>query len=89
VPFHIIDQLHVVRFVVIDDALSFSFESTSQLFQIPILLVMIIAATRMHRTLVDFASAGFTEVYDILHFPIYSHAQCGLYIVLGHLRIAH
>src|SRR5258708_4495726 len=39
---------------------------------------MIIAATRMHHSLVDFASAGSSEVYDILHFPSYSHAQRGL-----------
>jgi hypothetical protein len=32
------------------------------LFQIPILLVMVIAATRMHRTLVDFASSGSADV---------------------------
>jgi hypothetical protein len=79
VPFQLIDQLHSVRFVVIGDgSLGFSFVSTSQLFEVPSLVVMTIAATRMHRSLVDFAS-GSTEVYDILHFLSYFHAQCGRY----------
>ena len=33
----------------------------------PSLIVMTIAATRMHRSLIDFA-CGFAEVYDILYF---------------------
>lgn len=45
---------------------------------------MVIAATRMHRTLVDFASSGSADVYDILHFLSYSHAQCNLYCFRSH-----
>ncbi len=43
----------------------------------PSLIVMIIAATRMHRSLVDFAS-GSTEMYDTLHFLSFFLAQHGL-----------
>jgi hypothetical protein len=44
---------------------------------------MTIAATRMHRSLVDFA-CGSAEVYDILHFLSYFHAQCDLYCFRMH-----
>jgi hypothetical protein len=46
-------------------------------FEDPSLIVMIIAATRMHRSLVDFAS-GSTEMYDTLHFFSFFLAQHGL-----------
>jgi hypothetical protein len=49
---------------------------------------MTIAATRMHRSLVDFAS-GSTEVYDILHFLSFFFMLSVAYVVLGHMRIAH
>jgi len=46
-----------------------------QIFELPTWITMAIAATRMHRALVDSASSA-TDVYDILHslaFP----ANCG------------
>lgn len=43
---------------------------------------MTIAATRMHRSLVDFAY-GSTELYDILH-VLYFHAQRDLYCFRMH-----
>jgi hypothetical protein len=43
---------------------------------------MTIAATRMHRSLVDFAS-GSTEVYDILHFLFFSMLSVA-YVVRTH-----
>jgi len=48
-----------------------------QVLENPSLIVMIIAATRMHRSLVDFAS-GSTEMYDTLHFLSFFLAQHGL-----------
>ncbi len=48
-----------------------------QVLENPSLIVMIIAATRMHRSLVDFAS-GSTEMYDALHFLSFFLTQHGL-----------
>ncbi len=48
-----------------------------QVLENPSLIVMIIAATRMHRSLVDFAS-GSTEMYDALHFLSFILTQHGL-----------
>ena len=47
---------------------------------------MIIAATRMHRSLVDFAY-GSTEVYDILYFYSFS-MLCVTYVVRTHENCA-
>jgi hypothetical protein len=44
---------------------------------------MTIAATRMHRSLIDFTS-GSAEVYDILRLLSYFHAQCGLCCFRSH-----
>jgi len=43
----------------------------TQMFQIPALIIMSIAATRMHRSLVDYVS-GPTRVYDDSSFPLFS-----------------
>ena len=42
----------------------------TQMFQIPSLIIMSIAATRMHRSLVDYVS-GLTSVYDGSFFPFF------------------
>jgi hypothetical protein len=57
------------------------------MFEIPGVIILIITSTRMHRSLVDFAS-GSSDVYeyDTLHFPPFfplSEADVGL----GQVRI--
>jgi hypothetical protein len=54
-------------------------------------IVITIAATRMHRSLVEFAS-GSTEVYEILHFLFFFFFFFSFsvwHILLGHMKIAH
>ena len=66
--FQISDQLHGVRFAIFGEGGSaFLISSTSQLFEGSSQIIIIIAATRMHRSLVNFAS-GSSDVYDTLQF---------------------
>jgi hypothetical protein len=39
--------------------------TSTQLFQMPAVIMMVISATRIHRSLVDFAG-GATNVYDLI-----------------------
>jgi hypothetical protein len=52
--------------------------SASQMFQVPALVTMTIAATRLHRHLVDFASRSPGETYVVLHCSVFlvHHGQC-------------
>jgi hypothetical protein len=46
------------------------------MFETPGLIIMTIAATRMHRSLIDFAS-GSSDMYDSLHFLFFAQrVQC-------------
>jgi hypothetical protein len=53
---------------------------SKKLFQFPSLAIMSIAATRMHRALVDYAS-GSTEMSDMLSFPSFSALTIDIVII--------
>jgi hypothetical protein len=55
------------------DALEFLTPFQRRCFQVPSWITMAIAATRIHRDLVDFTT-GFTEVYDYRHFLSFSRS---------------
>ena len=50
--------------------------SVTQMLLTPLLIIMTITATRMHRSLVDYAS-GLLDVYDTLNFFTFYPTQCG------------
>jgi hypothetical protein len=71
-------------FVVIGEERPLVSHSAPQLFETPCKITMIIAATRMHRALVDFAS-GSSDMYGTLYFLLFgrfSEAD----VVLGHMK---
>ena len=62
----------------VEEGSGFLIPSASQLFESSSQIIIIIAATRMHRSLVNFAS-GFSEVYDTFQFLSFFPAQCSRY----------
>jgi hypothetical protein len=57
----------MVRLCYWHEALDFLRSSVTQILQVPGLLTIIIAATRMYRSLADYASRLPDETYEILH----------------------
>jgi hypothetical protein len=60
-PLRILDQFNIVTsFLGIqwEHALNILHVSATQMFQVPAVVTMTVAATRMHRSLVDFASVS-------------------------------
>jgi hypothetical protein len=55
------------------------------MFETPAVIIMTIAATRMHRSLVNFASVS-SDVYDALHFLSFYPLRAAD-VVLGHMII--
>jgi hypothetical protein len=53
--------------------------TSTQLFQMPSVIMMVISATRIHRSLVDFAS-GSTDVYDLITPCLFSHTAVDIAI---------
>ncbi len=70
-------QFNSVRFVAsVGETTDCLFPSVTQMLLTPGVITMTIASTRMHRSLVDYAS-GFPDVYDtlnLLHFLFCSNA---------------
>jgi hypothetical protein len=63
--FHIRSLRHRKFLIIMSGMVSFYLYST-QMFQPPSYITIVIAATRMHRSLVDFTSRP-TEVYDVFY----------------------
>jgi hypothetical protein len=66
----------MVRLCYWHEALDFLRSFVTQILQVPGLLTIIIAATRMYRSLADYASRLPDETYEILHLLFLSRSQC-------------
>ena len=62
--------------------------SIPQMFEFSSVIIMVLATTRMHRSLVNFArSPGSSEVYDALFASFHFPTQCGRFHFRTHERL--